>query len=288
MRLTILTVGTRGEVDPCLALGQGLQRAGFAVTVATHALFEGAVREAGLAFSLIDVDIEGFLNSEAGQRIQASGRNPVNTFRTAIQTMRALMLQIGSDCWQASQGADAILYTIGGFFFAPSIAEKLGVPAIGAYPYPANQPTRTFPNMFSPRQKNLGGFLNRQTHLAIDALGWLPLRPAINQWRREQLDLPPLGNRNPRRLRQQQMPVLYGFSPQVVPRPPDWGDNATITGYWFLDNRAAWRPPPDLGAFLAAGPPPVCASFGSLTKDLAETSDVVAQALARTGSEVSS
>jgi UDP:flavonoid glycosyltransferase YjiC (YdhE family) len=284
MHIAILTIGTRGEVDPCLALGQGLQDAGFDITIATHALFEPSVCKAGLDFSLIDVDIQGFLNSREGQAVQASGRNPLRTFRIAVQTMRSYLLQIGRDAWRASQGAEAILYTIGAFYFAPSIAEKLAIPAIGIYPYPAYQPTSAFPSMFSPVQKSLGGFLNRQTHLMIDGLGWLPMRPAINRWRQEELDLPGLPASHPRKLRQRRLPVLYGFSSRVVPRPPDWGQHATITGYWFLEEPPAWSPPPDLVTFLDSGPPPVCASFGSLrASDSVAIWTLVAQSLARAG-----
>lgn len=283
MKITLLTIGTRGEVQPCIALGLGLQAAGHQVNIATHATFETFVRDPGLGFSPINVDIEGFLNSKDGRAIMDSGHNLARTFQIFARTVKSLVLQIGTDCWAACQGADAILYTIGGFFFAPSIAEKLKVPTIGTYPYPASQPTRAFPNMFSPIQRNLGGTINRWTHVMIDALYWLPLRSTINQWRQEQLGLPPLGANYPKQVRQRQMPMLYGFSPNVVPKPPDWGDHVEVTGYWFLDGSADWQPPTDLVDFLEAEPPPVYVGFGSMsTREPEETTDLILQALAYT------
>jgi hypothetical protein len=65
---------------------------------------------------------------------------------------------------------------------------RVAIMTVGTFPYPAYQPTRALPNMFSPLQRNLGLFLNRQMHLMIDAVGCLPLRSAINRWRRDQLD----------------------------------------------------------------------------------------------------
>jgi sterol 3beta-glucosyltransferase len=159
MKITVLTVGTRGEMQPLVALGLGLQAAGHKVSIATHATFETFARDSGLGFSLINVDIEGFLNSKDGRAILDSAHNLVRTFQIFARTAKSLVLQMGTDCWAACQGTDAILYTTGGFFFAPTIAEKLNVPAIGTYPYPASQPTRAFPNMFSPVQRNLGGSL---------------------------------------------------------------------------------------------------------------------------------
>jgi sterol 3beta-glucosyltransferase len=44
MRVVILTVGSRGDVQPYVALGGGLRRAGHAVTLATHREFESFIR----------------------------------------------------------------------------------------------------------------------------------------------------------------------------------------------------------------------------------------------------
>lgn len=72
--------------------------------------------------------------------------------------------------------------------------------------------------------------------------------------------------------------MVYGFSPNVVPRPPDWGDHIKITGYWFLDSEAGWQPPTDLADFLAAGPPPVFVGFGSISTSKPEETTELAPA----------
>lgn len=50
MQLTIFAAGSRGDIQPCISLGQGLRRAGFATTLAAPAIFAGFVQEHGLAF----------------------------------------------------------------------------------------------------------------------------------------------------------------------------------------------------------------------------------------------
>ena len=62
-------------------------------------------------------------------------------------------------------------------------------------------------------------------------------------------------------------PWLFGYSPSVLPKPPDWADHHHVTGYWFLDPPPAWQPPADLLRFLDAGPPPVYVGFGSMRDD---------------------
>jgi sterol 3beta-glucosyltransferase len=282
MKIAVLTVGTRGEVDPCIALGGALQAAGHDVRIATHAAFRPLVRDAGLDFSLIDIDIGAFLQSESSPTAGDAG--PVKALRGAIQSIKPMIRQAGGDCWAASQGAEAVLYTIGGFFFAPHIAEKLRIPAIGIYPYPTGLPTRAFPNIFSPVQGNLGGGLNQSTHLLFEVMSWLPLRSSINAWRGEVLDLPPLGRGFPKWYRREQMRMLYGFSPHVVPRPPDWGERVDITGYWLPEPARDWQPPADLVEFIEAGPPPVYVGFGSMNlHDPERVTGIVLEALAQAG-----
>jgi sterol 3beta-glucosyltransferase len=80
------------------------------------------------------------------------------------------------------------------------------------------------------------------------------------------------------------LPVLYAFSPLVVPKPPDWNASIRLTGYWVLPADAAWRPPAALDAFLGAGPAPVYIGFGSMTPTRADRLTAIAvDALAAAG-----
>jgi UDP:flavonoid glycosyltransferase YjiC (YdhE family) len=87
-----------------------------------------------------------------------------------------------------------------------------------------------------------------------------------------------------RRLKKERYPILYGFSPALYPRSPDWGDWVEMTGYWFLDRLPGWAPPPDLVDFLDAGPPPVAVGFGSIPEDSAGSlTELTLEALERAG-----
>jgi UDP:flavonoid glycosyltransferase YjiC (YdhE family) len=92
---------------------------------------------------------------------------------------------------------------------------------------------------------------------------WLPFRSLMNKLRKEVLNLPsvPLRSNYPNLLRKQKSPVIFGFSPRVVSKPPDWGINTHITGYWFLDSSSDWHPTADIVDFLSSGPPPVYVGF---------------------------
>lgn len=284
MKITILAIGSRGDVQPLVALGQGLQAVGHEVSIATHPMFETLVRNFGLSFFLVQSNVKEALESIAGQTAMESGTNPVRSWLNFARMINPIMLQTGSDCWAACQTTDAILYSPLGFYFGPHIAEKLNVPAIATFLQPLH-PTRTFPSYISPTQRNLGIIFNRFTHTIASSMYWLPYCSVVNQWRQEQLSLSPIPLRvnHVKQMYMQRKPAIYGISPNVLPNPPDWGDHIEITGYWFLDTSADWQPPTDLVDFLLAGPPPVYVGFGSMSiRNPEETTGVVLRALACT------
>jgi sterol 3beta-glucosyltransferase len=74
--------------------------------------------------------------------------------------------------------------------------------------------------------------------------------------------------------------MLHSFSPILFSRPPDWGEDIHITGYWFLDHPPDWQPPAGLVDFLKSGPPPVYVGFGSLPhRNPQQTAQIVLEAL---------
>jgi UDP:flavonoid glycosyltransferase YjiC (YdhE family) len=145
-------------------------------------------------------------------------------------------------------------------------AEKRGIPAALTYLIPF-APTRAFPSFFlGPLRFSLGAGYNRLTHTVMHQVLWSGMGgPMTNNWRKK-LGLKPWRSYAEllaygRRLR---MPMLYGFSPNVIPPPPDWDEHQHITGYWFLGAQPGWQPPADLLRFLESGPPPVYVGFGSI------------------------
>jgi UDP:flavonoid glycosyltransferase YjiC (YdhE family) len=84
-------------------------------------------------------------------------------------------------------------------------------------------------------------------------------------------------------MEERRVPVLNGFSPRVVPRPPDWGAHIHLTGYWFPQDEA-WQPPDDLLRFIEAGPPPVFIGFGSMSiRHPERATDIILEALRHSG-----
>ena len=283
MRVTILTVGSRGDVQPYVALGVGMQNAGHAVRLATHAAFETLVRSRGLDFFPIAGDPRGTLEGEAGRDWLDTGQNPFVFMRRMITTARPFAWQVADDYWKACQDTDFTIYPNLAALLVASITEKIDVPAYPAYLQHVH-PTRDYPSALAMPIPNLGGLYNQLTYPVGSQIFWQFMRPLVNEWRRQTLDLPPYPGSPFGAWLRERRPTMYGFSPTVVPKPQEWGAEVHVTGYWFLDKLDDWQPPAELVAFLESGPPPVFVGFGSMTnRNPEEMTHLVVEALAQSG-----
>lgn len=286
MRISIIAFGSRGDVQPHIALGVGLQAAGHSVCLVTHELFEPLIRRLGLDFSPVQVDPRSVVSDEMGQNWLGSGNNSLLFFQRFSRIAEPLVQQAMIDCWNACQETRAMIVSPLAICVTSSIAEKLRIPFWIGAGQPLT-PTGAFAIPFFPDAPTwLPGrnTYHRLTYTLSARLFWQLLCSPINRARREVLNLPPL---SPQwlceELKQNHLPILYYYSPSVLPQPPDWGDRYSVTGYWFLDDYADWQPPEALVDFLASGPPPVYVGFGSMNTHRAEAmTDMVLQALART------
>ena len=284
MRIAIIALGTQGDVQPYIALGKGLEKAGNTVQIVTHENFEALVNSHGLKFRPVQGDVQEVVQSQGMREVLEQG----NFFTIALQMAKQGGHNIAIDWAKASlaacQDMDLILAGIGGLYLGLSIAEKLQLPFLQAYVVPFT-PTKAFPSVLLPQSlSRLGGFFNRLSHNLSRQFVWQPTRGGDKSVRQQVLDLPAApfwGPHNAERLHQ--YPILYGFSPSVIPKPSDWDQNIHVTGYWFLDSGADWTPSPDLLKFLEDGSPPIYIGFGSMSnRNPEETADLCLQALAQT------
>ena len=224
----MLAIGSRGHVQPLVALGLGLQAKGHKARLATHAEFEGLVRNAGLDFFLIQVDSRALMASEIGQAAMEGGSKPLRSLQQFARMTSTGILQGSASCLAACRETAMIIYSPVDSYFATPIAEKLQVFTMGAMLQPLHR-TRAFPSFTFPAQRQMGGLLNLLTYFAADDMLWVPYRSVVNQFRQDQLNLPSIPRRvNHFRQWQQHSPVVYAFSPSVVPKPPDWGSRRDV------------------------------------------------------------
>lgn len=288
MRFALVSVGSRGDVEPYVALGQRLRARGHAVRLAALEIFGRAVTDAGLEFHSLGALPERFKpRSDAGD---ARPRRDASTlFRGVLG--RALfwsffpgMLRGALDRFvSACEGADAVVFTRLALP-APHVAEKLGVPCFAGLPVP-HTPTAAFENPLYVRPARSGPLRTRASYAVEWGLTHQLSHRLLSRFRRDRLGLRALGRTE---LREHMASVvrgtLHAYSEAVLPRPADWPETVCVTGYWSRQVPPSYAPPPELERFLADGPPPVCVGLGSMkSSDPARHGALIADALASAG-----
>lgn len=277
--ITLLASGTRGDVQPYLALGLGLRDAGFAVRLATHARFAPLVAETGLSFARLDDNPSDLFARPGGESALRFDGNLVRNLRATLnfwRDARPLFERLLVSAWRACPGSDALVIGLATWWGA-HIAEALRVPCVRGYLQPFTR-TREFPSPLLPFTFSLGATYNRATYTFVEQAIWQTWRGVVNRWRRDTLRLVPAS------FARADAPTVYAFSEHIVPRPRDWSPQQIVTGYWFLPLAREWRPPRELARFLDAGDAPVYLGFGSLTVHrLRETIATMLDAMGQTG-----
>ncbi len=268
MKITICTFGSRGDTQPYVALAVGLRQAGHAVTLVASASPAVAewIRSYGIQVHPLRFSIQEYMQLPS-QRDSLKGRNVLRMLRGFRSGFQTYLAEVMEECRQAAQDADfVVLSSITSI--GVDIASRQGIPAAIASLQPLFPPTRAFPMFMLPLRSSFGGGYNLLTHSLYMRAGWLFVGGLLNHWRTTGMGLPPW-----RSMREMVAtfgdngtPWLYGYSPQVLPKPPDWANNLHVTGYWFLDAQPDWEPPAELVRFLESGPPPVYIGFGSVSE----------------------
>ncbi|NWG17685.1 MAG: glycosyltransferase family 1 protein [Chloroflexi bacterium] len=255
MRFTMISVGTRGDVQPYVALGVELRRAGHEVRFATHANFAAFITGQGLEFANLGGDPVKLVDG-----LMKCGTNPADFALTYYRFASAFFEEALENGYRACQDADAVLYTNQTSGGSHPIVEKLNVPAFRMDICPFDR-TREFTAVVWPFDWDINGLSHQVWQYAIH----LVFRARVNRYRRR-IGLSNYSLRYPYNdISGRPIPVLYAYSPHVIPRPKEWGDHIHITGYWFLDQQQDWQPPAALLDFLADGPAPVYVGFGSMS-----------------------
>jgi len=258
-KIVLTTIGTRGDVQPYMALALGLKQAGYRVKLAAPTNFKDWVEGAGLEFAPCGPDSKAFVTSPEIRAYLARGvlYQAMNARKVGLSFLKS----ITEDIYHATEDADAIIFHPKADF-SVDVAEARNIPAIMAAFQPFT-PTVEFPLMILP-WASLGPWLNKASY-GLVYLSRALYFSYLNQCRRDYLGLKPRTfGTHPLAIHGVNVSVLYAFSENVVPRPKDWPDSAHITGYWFLDENPDWRMPDDLREFIEAGDAPIYIGFGSM------------------------
>lgn len=314
LNIVIQVVGSRGDVQPFVALGKVLKNTyGHRVRLATHPTFKDFVQEHGLEFFSIGGDptrLMAFMVKNPGLmpgfRSVASG-DVGDRRRDVAEYIQGCW----RSCYKADDGNDDDLSepfrndtgskSTANHFVADCIianppsfahihcAEKLGIPLHIMFTMPYS-PTQAFSHPLANIQSSNADpqLTNYVSYAMIELLSWQGLGGIINRFRAKCLGLDPVSNIwAPGMLQRLKIPHTYCWSPALIPKPKDWGSHLSISGFCFLNLASNYTPAAGLQAFLDNGPPPVYIGFGSIVLDDPNAmTELIFEAARKTGQRV--
>ncbi|KAH8203054.1 hypothetical protein TruAng_002782 [Truncatella angustata] len=294
LNIVIQVVGSRGDVQPFIALGNELQKHGHRVRLATHDVFDSFVRGSGIEFFPIGGD--------PAELMAYMVRNPalipsMKSLRASdIQKKRKMMDEMLHGCWlsciepdpvsSAPFVADAIIANPPSFAHV-HCAQALSIPVHLMFTMPWST-TKAFPHPLA-NLKNAGNsgaeprLANSLSYSVVEFLTWQGLGDVINDWR-DELDMEPIAfSEGPKLAETLKIPFTYCWSPALVPKPSDWGTHIDVCGFFFREP-PNYSPPPELVQFINSGPPPIYIGFGSIVIDDPERmTSLILDAIHRSG-----
>ncbi|KAE8390433.1 UDP-glucose,sterol transferase [Aspergillus alliaceus] len=286
LNIVLQVVGSRGDLQPFLALGLALQQSGHRVRVATHPVFQTFVQDIGLEFFSIGgdpLDLMSYVVKNSGLVPNAK-----SILEGSVNENRRIVREILEGCWRScfetgdglqcsnkAESSQAKPFVANAIIANPPsfahihCAEKMGVPLQFMFTMPWS-PTRELPHPFtniksSSVEENAANYVS---YYLVELLTWQGLGSTINAFRQKTLGLDPIDIASALAL----IPRLrihstYCWSPSLLSKPRDWESHLTVSGFCFLPLVTGYTPSHDLNTFLDSGPPPIYIGFGSIVVD---------------------
>ncbi|GMI82989.1 TRANSPARENT TESTA 15, transparent testa glabrous 15 [Hibiscus trionum] len=283
LNIAILVVGTRGDVQPFVAIAKRLQEFGHHVRLATHANFRNFVKLAGIDFYPLGGDprvLAGYMARNKG--LIPSGPGEISIQRKQLKSIIESLLPACTEP-DIETGmpfkAQAIIANPPAYGHS-HVAEALGVPLHIFFTMPWT-PTYEFPHPLARVPQSAGYWLS---YIVVDLLIWWGIRGHINDFRKKKLRLAPIAYFSTYNGSISHLPTGYMWSSHLVPKPKDWGPLVDVVGYCFLNLGSKYHPQEEFVQWIQEGPPPIYIGFGSMPlDDSKKTTYVILEALKDTG-----
>ena len=264
MKIGIYTYGTRGDVQPYIALALGLQDRGHKVVLAAPSDFKDFVEGFGIDFFPLHGNAEAIMNSPEGQSVLKT-ENSIQLMKFFFQALSAIKVPLRKSYFASISTVDYIIANSATLPIVSTIAEKQGKKIALTYFMPPVVPTREFP---------LGdfdflnfGWYNQLTYKIAQSFYWKFVKAETNEYRQE-LGLEPLRKNLIQYLDHQKPLDLYCISPALITQPKDWEPHHKITGFLtvpakYRERHALEQTPEELSNWLTQGEKPIYLGFGS-------------------------
>ena len=277
MRISMVAIGSTGDVRPYVLLGKELKKRGHEVTIVCFDMTEKMVTEAGLNFAPLAGSVKDIFMA-----VMTPGTNGFTFLPKFKNALLDDLPQFLHTLEEGCKDAEAIICTFFGSVVY-SIAEKHNIPCIQTHyflmDYNDMFPITTAPGLKMGKAWNKVSY--KMGYALINTLEW----HYLSDWRSEEgMKSKKISMSPDYYINGHKIPVLYAISPLLVPRAPEWDEHIHMTGFWTDPEPCEYEPEPSLVRFLEEGEKPVYIGFGSMVSgDMGQTLDIVLKAVAASG-----
>lgn len=221
MKIALCSIGSRGDIQPFLVLGEYLSQNGFQVKVSSAKMYQSLASNYELNYVPFEGDYEAIMDNEALKK--EMGKNPFTIGRQLKEKVYPVMENSLETFYELLQWADLVIYHPKTLI--DSIAYEMSHKLMKAYVVPAFTPTKAFANpmlTFLPLPK----FLNKLSYKFINAMVGMVNTPVKNFKKKHNL---------PKSNSLLDSPIIYGISPVFLERPKDFPSDHYFTGFWIKE-----------------------------------------------------
>lgn len=263
MKIAIFTLGSRGDVQPYVALGVEALKNKHEVVICTGESFKSFIEENNIEFAKADLDLMALLQTKEGQDVFNNGtKHIIKAMKYAKKNVNPAYRQTMEQFYNCAKNADIIIYHPKAFA-AQDIALKLNIPCICMSPVPFIYPIEEFPNLAVSPQGNLGKNLNKLTYIPFKYADASNMKE-INDFRENILNIPKrksgiyaydINNKS--------IPIVYPVSKYLFEEVKTWNDKVYLPGFIFLENKEQ-KLDEKVTRFISKGTKPIIVSFSSI------------------------
>ena len=259
--ILLSSIGTRGDMEPFLAIGQILKNKGHQVICLFPEQFKEAVIDSGFQFESLGSEFIEMLESDLGKFALGGGGSKLKKFvayyRLAkIQRKNNELMFLKQKETMERLRPDRTVHN--GKVFYPVIWE-LSNPKSTILVSPVPYLNYTKGHAHLAFNNNYGEFLNKLTYKIAD---WGILKAIMSLVK--QFKIPNTSKDQIRRVLKSHK-TIYTISPQLVERPSEWPENVKVLGYHERDKTTNWKADDALQDFLAKHEKILFVTFGSMT-----------------------
>lgn len=261
MKIILTSIGTRGDIEPFLAIGEILKKKGHHVICLFPEQFRNLAEDSALEFASLGKEFIEMLDSPSGRIAMGGGRFGLRKMRAYLQLIslqskvnKGMVLK--QSTFIEEERPDRIVHN--GKVIYPVIwglENKWKTILISPVPYlhfVKNHAHIAF-------NKNFGPFINKLTYRLANygllktitgSLKWLSISRKIKQ---KDIRNALFGNK-----------AIYTISPSLFERPNYWRDNLKVLGYQERNKTNNWQPNHELEEFLQRHSKVILVTFGSM------------------------